>query len=664
MKFKRLRVCLLLVALLVPLLLSARATALNRYLRVGFNTNLPPYQFLDAKGAPAGMHIDMLRAIGSSRNYEFEFLPFETNRACLGALEQGEIDLILGVIAGSVKNDLSILYTDALSSSQLCMIVSNAAPSPGANQTSAIFSSDSIRHTMLANLGIQQFIAVGNQKMVYERHKQHPGSAMIGVKDSLLYQLINDGKESNYTVRYNYLGTIEFTLVVRRNDAELLRAMNDSISKFRAGQQYEDIRNQWLPIVDYEARLERVLRTAAIIASIAVALALGYSLIMRRIQRLLKRRVAEQTEQIRLTNAELEKQFEQIQGENDLRNRIIKYSPSGMLLFDPHYLITMMNKSACAMAGLSEPCVGGSALDVPVFREILLREGDAVFEPGTTVENGSIRIGTSPVSTRSYQYLIYQVKRYGTVAGVLLSVQDMTEAERMQQAEFEKEKSSALTRIATGIAHEIRNPLMTIRTFASLIGTKGDDKNVQQSFALFVPEEVDRINRLIESLIHYAKPARHFTERIALSELVGDCLLLIQPVLQKSSFRLVRSLSPELSILADRDQVRQVLINILINGIEAMEKKRAHDAQNAPLTLEVRVEEAGGKVAVIVRDEGIGMTPEELSVCRDPFFSTKETGTGLGLALCEQYIKENNGTLEIQSTKNEYTEISLLFERS
>lgn len=661
---KRLRACLVLLAFLLPLLCGGRASCLNRYLRVGFNPHLPPFQFIDQEGAYAGMHIDMLKSIGTDYGYELEFRPYETGFASFEALQKGEIDLILGVIADSVQGEPDIRCTSALTSSQLCMIVDNETISSGKRITTAIFASDSIQHTVLAHLGIHQFIAVGNQQMVYERHKRYPGSAMIGIKDSLLYQLIGEGMDGAYTVLYNYLDTIEFSLVVRGNDGELLRAMNESIGRFKAGQQYEAICNRWLPSLDKGARLQQVLRTILAVCLIAMVSVLGYSLILRRIQQVLKRQVAQQTEQIQAANTELENQFTQLQDENDLRNRIIKYSPSGMLLFDLNYTITMMNKSACAIAGLANSCIGGNALEVPVFGDILRLEEASVFVPGMIVENSIIRIGASSANMRSYSYMMYQVNRYGKVAGILLSVQDMTKAERMQQAEFEKEKSSALTRIAAGIAHEIRNPLMTIRTFASLLGIKGDDKEVQQSFARYVPDEVDRINRLIENLIHYAKPAKRHTERVLVSELTEDSLALIRPVLRRCSFHLVQALSPELYILADRDQIRQVLVNILINGIEAMEQKAACGLQATALTLEVRVEEQEGKVAVIVRDEGIGMTAEEIDLCKAPFFSTKEAGTGLGLALCEQYIKENNGTLEIDSVKNAYTKISLLFERS
>lgn len=660
---RRLRVCIVLLALLAPLLFCGPTYALNRYLRVGFNPNLPPFQFADEEGNFAGMHIDMLKAIGEEHGYEFEFHAFDTNMECLEALSKGEIDLILGVITDSVQRDPNIRCTDALTISQLCMIVENVSH-PDERITTAIFASDSIQHTLLAHLGIHQFIAVGNQKMVVERQKSYPGSAMIGIKDSLLYQLIAEGRDEDYTVRYNYLDTIELSLAVRSTDAELLRALDESISRFKAGQQYEAICNEWLPVLNDTARLQRVLRVITLISITVLAAVCSYIFIMRRIQHVLKRRVAQQTEQIQKANTELEKQFVQLKEENDLRNRIIKYSPSGMLLFDLNYSVTMMNKSACTIAGFSEPCIGCNALEVPVFGDILKQEEATVFASGMTVENGSIRLGTSPMSMRAYNYMLYPVNRYGKVAGILLSVQDMTKVERMQQAEFEKERSRALTRIAAGIAHEIRNPLMSLRTFASLIGTKGDDKQVQQSFARYVPDEVDRINRLIESLIHYAQPAKRHTERILVSEMVGNSVALIRPVLRRCSFELVQELTPNLYIQADRDQIRQVILNILINGIEAMEQKTARNMPDRQLTLQVRVEEREGKVAITVRDEGIGMTAEELSFCKDPFFSTKETGTGLGLALCEQYIKENNGTLEIDSIKGAYTEISLLFERS
>lgn len=659
---KRFGAWFILCALLCCVLASPLTAAASRDLRIGFNPHLPPYQFVDGAGIPQGLHIDLLRAISDNYGYAFSYHAYETNQACLDALKNGDIDLIVGVITDSIKNEPDLRYTTSLTSSQLCMMVEADNALRDERITTAIFASDSIQHTVLAHLGVHKFIAVGDQQMVYERQKEHPGSAMIGIRDSLLYQLNQDGRSRDYEIRHNYLNTIDFVMAVRADHSELLRAMNESISRLKAGQTYETLSNQWLPQQEPDLSMQKTLRRLLLGVVLILSIVLAYSVIMRRLQKVLKRRVAAQTEQIQATNVELERQFSLLKDENDLRNRIIKYSPSGMLLFDRDYTITMMNKSAYAMAGVFKSSIGDSALSVPVFGDILRRQGNSVFAPGSQVANESIRLEKA-TSSRTYNYMMYQIYRYGEVAGVLLSVQDMTRLERMQQAEFEKEKNLALTRIAAGIAHEIRNPLMTIRTFASLLDIKADDKEVQASFARFVPQEVDRINRLIENLIHYAVPAKRRVERIALSQVVEDCLALVHPVIKRTAIVLETEITPGIHILADRDQISQVLVNIFFNSIEAMEKK-LEGAPTAQPVLSVRVLHDMNQVAVYIRDEGIGMTAKELALCRTPFFSTKEKGTGLGLALCEQYIKENNGTFSIDSVKHEYTVISLYFERN
>lgn len=663
MKKRILRLGLVLV-LVLGMFGAPRTQALNRYLRVGLNANMPPFQFLDEDGQCVGMHIDMMNTIAQMENCEVEFVPYENNRDCLLALRAGEVDLVLGAVPSFVEDPEYFSFTDPLTSSQLCMIVRNDMLESDRQIKTAVYASDTVQHTLLANIGVYQFIAVGSQTAVYERHLEQPDTAMIGIKDSLIYQLRQSGADKAYTVRYNYLGALEFTMVVRRSDQELLRLMNNSISQLKASDKYENICNAWLPATTDEARFQRAFRIVCVVFAIVAVAAGAYVILMRRIQHVLRQRVAEQTEQIQSAKVKLEQQYAQLRDESDLRNRIIKYSPSGMMLVDLDGTITMMNKSAVAIAGLRETPIGQDARDVPVFREILAREGAALFQNGTMVERSIIRLGDSPARQRAYSYMTHQIVRYGAVDGVLLTVQDVTEAEREQQEEFERQKSSALTRIAAGIAHEIRNPLMTIRTFASLIGSKGDDRQVQESFAKYVPDEVDRINKLIDNLIHYAKPTRRHPERVCVEELVSDSLSLIRPVLRKSSFELSLSIEPELFIFADRDQIKQVMINIFLNGIEAMEHKCAGGKPEQPLTLSVKTESREEKVFLIIRDEGTGMSEQELSFCRDPFFSTKQTGTGLGLALCEQYIKENSGLMQIESVKDCYTEISLIFERS
>ena len=166
---KRFFRCAAALLLLVCLLgITPRARALNRYLRVGLNPNTPPFQFQQADGTCAGMHVDMLTAIAEADSFEIEFVPFETDKACLEALRDGEIDLVLGEIATKANSTGDFCVTDSLTSSQLCVIVENDMLQSGKSARTAICVSDTIQHTLLANLGFHQFISVSNQIQLYQ----------------------------------------------------------------------------------------------------------------------------------------------------------------------------------------------------------------------------------------------------------------------------------------------------------------------------------------------------------------------------------------------------------------------------------------------------------------------------------------------------------------
>ncbi|NCB31556.1 MAG: transporter substrate-binding domain-containing protein, partial [Clostridia bacterium] len=634
----------IMLAVLWGLFCPAEAHALQRYLKVAFNPNLPPFQFLDVSGMPAGMHVEMLDSLAKERGFILEYLPYNTNRECLDALSRGKADIVLGQVAGTADKTL-YADTDSLTTSPLCLLVRDSDLLSPQGVRIAVFASDTGRNTLLSNLDFSAYIVVGNQRAVFERQMEEPGLAMIGVKDSLLYQLQEAGLLNDYTIVRNYLDSMNFSLVVNAGDRDLLRTLNRGIALLKSSPEYETIHNHWVVMDDGE-RARLALRRLAIGGGIGAIAALFYFLMSVRVRRLLQKRVDEQTTQIQAANRELEKQLVQIQNESNLRNRLIKYSPSGMLLCDAHYAITLINKRALAITGLERIAEGTVAMDLPVFGEILREAGASIFAEGVTIENQLIRLGQSPDALRTYRYTVHQEIFYGKVSGILLTVQDITEEESARQAAFQEEKSLALIRIAAGIAHEIRNPLMSIRTFATLIGAKGDDKQVQESFARYVPTEVDRINKLIESLIHYTKPVKGVISGVRLSDVADECLYLARPLMDKQHTRLMQALDDSLWITADRDQLKQVLLNLLMNGIEAMHQRVRLQPEGSPFTLLLRTAAREDMAIITVRDEGVGMSAERLRQCRDPFYTTKERGTGLGLALCDQYVKETGGTMQ------------------
>lgn len=621
--------------------------ALRRTLRVGYIPNMPPYQFTGKDGQLDGLHADILKLIGEREDNAFELTAYTGRQELLRALEVGDIDIILGYPVKEFDQH-DIRLTKSISTGELCMLVPMEHYESRTLPPMAVIDSDTISRTMLDKLGFNIYYSVAGQTMLFEARKEHPGTALVGLKDSLLYQLEQAHETDTYELRLNYLGTVDYCLAIRRTDLELWHNLNDSIATIKAEQAYENLCRKWIPDPDQDTHAYKIIRRGLILMIAVAAVAFIFIFIQRQIQNILKHRVAEQTEQIRT--------------ENELRNHIIKYSPSGMLLFDEEYKVTLMNHSAVAIAGLETAPIGCSALELPIFGDILRREGPLIFELGTTIDDGNYQTGSGN-GERSFKYFLYQVDRHGQLGAVLLSLQDMTKAERLRQAEFEKEKNSALNRIVAGIAHEIRNPLMSIRTFASLIGPKGDDPEVQESFAAVVPQEVDRINRLIEDLIHYAKPSKRQLTFVKLSDLIREVLQFFLPVLRRGPFTLVTELDDNVCAILDRDQLRQVLLNLLFNAVDALEAAKKAGKKESELELRVTLKGDVDTAQIIIQDMGTGMSDAILQQCREPFYSSKEDGSGLGLPLCDQYVLENKGHLSIISVPEEGTTITLSFER-
>lgn len=652
-------ICIILeIMLCVPM---TYGIAVERVINVAVNPNLPPYQYQD-NGRVAGIHIDILDKIALDKGYQIKYIQKKNDNECLAALKKGEADAIIGMNRNKAV-DAGLALTDIMTSSSLCMVVwtdamkakgKGAAPFP----LSAAIEFGTTPYTMITNLGITRYQVFGNQEEVFDALRNNTVDAAIAVKDSILFQIDQIHKGKAFTIIHNYLGYVSYGLAVRPEDQEFLHILNDGISKIRVGKDYETILSKWIVVVD-EMKSRQTLRLMGLVSAIALILVAAYILISLRVRSAMKHHVDMQTMEIQEANKKLERQIHQINDENELRNRIIKYSPSAMVLMDRKNIVTLMNRSAQVLTGIHRMSGELSIDDLPVFREVVGRIGPRIFETGAAIGNERLKHGD-----RSLRCTIHQIILYGEVNGVLIMIQDVTKEEQQTLAEFEKEKNLTLNRLVAGIAHEIRNPLMSIRTFATVIGSQGDNQEVQQSFSKYVPNEVDRINRLIENMIQYAKPVKRQVRRTSVDEMIQECVSLISPSISSNRIDLSVEICDDPIIFVDRDQIKQVLINLLMNSIEAIEKKLGQSDEAGGLKLRIRAMTRQESVVIEVYDEGTGMTKQELDNCLEPFFTTKSSGTGLGLALCKQYLNENTGQISIQSAEGSYTKITLAFPRS
>lgn len=227
---------------------------------------------------------------------------------------------------------------------------------------------------------------------------------------------------------------------------------------------------------------------------------------------------------------------------------------------------------------------------------------------------------------------------------------------RFQREAAQRERLSSLGRLSTVIAHEIRNPLMIIKTTTrSLRGgdVRGD---ALQGAVRDIDEEVDRLNRIVSEVLDFAKPIKFDLERVDLNALCTDAARAVSPDANGGSVRL--RLAPSLpTVVSDPERLRLALVNVLTNARDAV-ASAGHD--NLPDAVSVVTAPAGdGQVKINVSDRGAGIDTDDLPRVFDPFFTTRRTGTGLGLAITRNIIEGLGGSITVASRVGTGTDVTI-----
>jgi signal transduction histidine kinase len=214
------------------------------------------------------------------------------------------------------------------------------------------------------------------------------------------------------------------------------------------------------------------------------------------------------------------------------------------------------------------------------------------------------------------------------------------------------EKLAALGQLAAGIAHEIRNPLTSINILIHSLAEKLSTKNSQWEDLKVIEEEILRINEIVDQFLRFAKPASPLFEKADLIPLFEEILQLLRPQIERGKIAVKKEFEPLPFITVDKEQIKQVILNLLINAIQAMPKV-------GRLDLSSRVSREGHWIELIIQDSGIGIPPEDIDKLFDPFFSTKEGGMGLGLSIAHRIIDQHHGKIEVESNPGKGTRFTI-----
>ncbi|MDO5483815.1 MAG: two-component system sensor histidine kinase ZraS [Desulfovibrionaceae bacterium] len=216
-----------------------------------------------------------------------------------------------------------------------------------------------------------------------------------------------------------------------------------------------------------------------------------------------------------------------------------------------------------------------------------------------------------------------------------------SEVRRLEEEVQRKEKLAAIGTLAAGVAHEIRNPLSSIKGYATYFGQRFPEGSEDRKAAKVMVQEVDRLNRVITDLIGLSRPSDVKLRLICLENVAAHVLRLMgQDADQKGVELCFRTSRRVPKVMVDSERMRQVLLNLCINALDAM-------PEGGRLTLAV----AGGKqrVSLMVRDTGTGIPPDAMPHIFDPYYTTKGHGTGLGLPIAHKIVEAHKGTLSVYS---------------
>ena len=347
------------------------------------------------------------------------------------------------------------------------------------------------------------------------------------------------------------------------------------------------------------------------------------------------------------TNRELRNSLEEKDRVSNHLNNILESMSGGVLVVNLEGEITMFNRAAESITGLTQAQVlglpysqalgGHESPDASVLhtlesgKSLANREKELIRADGRSIPLG---FSTSPVRDND-----------GNLLGAVEIFNDLTEVKRLE-AELQRVHTlAALGEMAATVAHEIRNPLGGIAGFAALLERDLEVQDPRRRLVHKITEGVSRLNRIVTSLLTYTRPLKlnmHAVELVTVIE-ESAAFLEIDLLRGRDDVVIVRSYpeqSPVCSV--DPEQFQQVILNLLQNATQAM-------PEGGVVRIEVSQRDGGTGAMLCVRDHGIGMTEEVLEKLFTPFFTTKEDGTGLGLVTSKKIIDAHGGEIRVES---------------
>ncbi|KXK36911.1 MAG: Sensor protein ZraS [Candidatus Hinthialibacteria bacterium OLB16] len=344
-------------------------------------------------------------------------------------------------------------------------------------------------------------------------------------------------------------------------------------------------------------------------------------------------------ETIERQNEELDRRFSQLTALQNYTENVLATVDSAIFSVDLDGRIRRPNRAAQDLLGL---CDGQSQEDLASepLKERLL----AALEYGETTVSDEINL-ISPRQEKVPSALSVSPLREGkTITGAVAVLTDLQVIKNLEMIVSRQERLAALGQLTAGVAHELRNPLSIIKACAEILHQRFSGQEGEKGLTADIIDEVDRLSRVVSEFLSFARPNQPNRSTVNLNQLIHKTLGLLEKGESDSVIFKRMLYDPLPPVEADADQVEQVLLNLVRNGLEAMHGK-------GTIELHTGADADERTVWFEVKDHGEGMSEEARRKIFDPFYTTKSEGTGLGLSICHRIIESHGGTIEVAGSE-------------
>jgi two-component system sensor histidine kinase HydH len=333
---------------------------------------------------------------------------------------------------------------------------------------------------------------------------------------------------------------------------------------------------------------------------------------------------------------------------------LIAKLPVGVIAVDGSGRITTWNGAVSQLTGIDKSAALGKQ------PEEILPEQLAAFFVGKEAVSHDDTVARAEISVRlllgdrrsellCHSLTITDTQRQ--YMGKVLLISDVTEIKSLEQRMRESERLAAIGRMAGGVAHEVRNPLSSIKGLALLLKNKFPTGSKEQTTADLLIQETERMNRTITEMLSFTRPSALKLAPVDLANLLRRSLELVKAEAADNRIAIELDVQPGLEpILGDVDRLQQVVMNVVLNALQAMEYGGA-------LTVKLSNSADRRGVELRISDTGVGVSPELLSQVFYPYFTTKPSGTGIGLAISQKIVADHGGTIDMESEPGKGTTV-------